>query len=79
MLKDVLINKVILEMSEVLTEFQLNVLKRCFDRVFYHAVVKNENGSVDDGYRITNEEILKRFIFNKKLEGLLSKTLDLHY
>lgn len=76
MLKDVLINKVILEMSDVLTEFQLHKLKRCLDRVFYQVIVKNKNGSADDDHRNTNEEMLRQFIFNKKLEGLSPKTLE---
>lgn len=76
MLKDILINKVVLEMSDVLTEFQLGMLKRCLDRVFYQAVVKSKHGGEDVDHRSTNEDMIKQFIFSKKLEGLSVKTLD---
>lgn len=76
MLKDELKNKIILDMVDILCGDQLNELKRCLDRNFYNVIVKKSKVEAYEDHADTNEKMLKKFIFHRRLEGLSDKTLD---
>lgn len=77
MIREELKNKIILELVGILEEEGLNAVKRCLDRNFHNVVITRSISTKDDTiHNDTNEEMIKKFIFHKKLEGLSAKTID---
>lgn len=76
MIKDKLKNKIILEMSDVLDEDQVNDLKRCLDRNLYLVDVTRSEAAENVEHEYSNEDMIKQFIFNKKMEGLSDRTIE---
>lgn len=65
-----------MEMSEVLDEKELQFLKASIDRNFYQVKMEKKCTELTVYNRGTNEEMLKRFYFERKIEGVSENSLN---
>lgn len=76
MTKAEIISKVLIDMGEVIGSSELRVLKDCLHRSLYGVVLVEESTEITEIVKIENEELLKKFLFEKKIEGLSDATLS---
>ena len=65
-----------MEMSEVLDEKEMKFLKASIDRNFYQVKMEKKCTELTVYNRGTNEEMLKRFYFERKIEGVSENSLS---
>lgn len=74
-MKSNIICRILMEMSELIDDSELRVLKDCLHRNLYGFVLVEESTEIVVLDRIDNADILKKFLFEKKIEGLSDATL----
>lgn len=68
-------NRILMEMNGVIGDEELKHLKMCLDRNFYGVTVINNCTEIATKEIVTNEVMMTKFMFEKKIEGLSDKTL----
>lgn len=76
MTKSNVISRILMEMSDVIGSSELRELKDCLHRSLYGVILVEESTEIAAVDRAGNEELLKKFIFEKKIEGLSDATLS---
>ena len=76
MINDEIKNRILMEMNGVIGDAELRQLKMCLDRNFYGVTVMDNCTDIVKQDMITNETMLHRFIFEKRIEGLSGNTLS---
>lgn len=75
MVKNEIKNRILMEMGERLGINELKALKECLDRNFYNVEITNNTAELMVQNVSTNEQLLSKFSFEKKLEGCSNKTI----
>lgn len=75
MMKSDIICRVLMEMGDVIGDSELRALKDCLHRSLYGVVLVEESTEITTMGRIDNADMLKKFLFEKKIEGLSNNTL----
>lgn len=68
-------NKILMEMNEFITNDILIELKKCLERNLYDVTIIEKSNELTKTNSFSNESLLNKFIFEKKIEGLSDKTL----
>lgn len=75
MIKANIVNSILMEMSDMINDTTLRELKDCLYRNLYGFVVVEESTEIAIVDRPDNMSMLKKFLFEKKIEGLSNATL----
>ena len=75
MTNDDIKNRILMEMNGVIGDEQLRHLKLCLDRNFYGVTVTDNCTDIVKQEEVTNETMLYKFMFEKRIEGLSNATL----
>lgn len=75
MTKANIVNSILMEMSDIINDNMLKALKDCLYRNLYGFAVIEESTEVAAVDRPDNVSMLKKFLFEKKIEGLSNATL----
>ena len=76
MVKADIISRILMDMSGVIEDKELRELRDCLYRNLYGLTVVEESTAIVETDRTENEDMLKKFIFEKKIEGLSNATLE---
>ena len=76
MTNDDIKNRILMEMNNVIGDEDLKKLKLCLDRNFYGVTVIDNCTDIVKLETVTNEDLLNKFVFEKKIEGLSNNTLS---
>lgn len=68
-------NRILMEMNEVLGGDEMQKLKSCLDRNFYSVSISKNSTEIISIKKVTNEQMLKRFEFERGLEGISQNSL----
>lgn len=71
-----LINKVLMEMTDVVDYDIIKKLKTCLERNFYNLTIIENSTEIVPIQKTDNETLFKRFLFERKVEGLSDRTLE---
>lgn len=75
MTKSEIISRVLMDMGNVIDSGELKVLKDCLHRNLYGVTLVKESTELTVADSIGNEELLTKFLFERKIEGLSNATL----
>jgi len=75
MMKNEIRNRILMEMGESLDISKLKALKECLDRNFYNVTIASNAAELVVRNESTNEQLLSKFAFEKKIEGCSNKTI----
>ena len=76
MTNDEIKNRILMEMNDVIGYDELKKLKLCLDRNFYGVTVTDNCTDIVEIETVTNEDLLNKFIFDRKIEGLSNNTIS---
>lgn len=68
-------SRILMEMGEVLSFEEIQKLKGCLERNFYGVTINKNSTEVATIEKTTNEQMLKRFEFERGLEGISQNSL----
>ncbi len=69
-------NRILMEMTDVIGYEEIKVLKRCLDRNLYGYTITTDSTEIVPVENIPNEKLLRRFVFERGLEGISRNTLE---
>ena len=75
MTKAEIISRVLMDMGDVIGGNELRVLKDCLHRSLYVVALAEESTEITVTDKAGNEELLAKFLFERKIEGLSNATL----
>lgn len=75
MTKAEIISKVLMDMGDVIGSNELRTLKDCLHRCLYGVMIVEESTEIMVIDRVGNDELLTKFLFERKIEGLSDATL----
>ena len=75
MTNDEIKNRILMEMNGVISDGELKQLKLCLDRNFYGVTIVDNCTDIVKQDVVTNEIMLHKFLFEKRIEGLSNNTL----
>lgn len=68
-------NRILMEMNNIIDNDSLKKLKMCLERNFYGVVIVDESTELSNFKSNTNEQMLHRFVFEEKINGLSDNTI----
>ena len=70
-----IVSKILMEMDGTIGDCELKVLRNCLYKNLYGLTILEESTEVTTTNDLSNEELLRKFIFEKKIEGLSNTSL----